>query len=96
MNNQDEITILEPIPEPDENGFWYTIYRITNNADGKIYIGKHKTSDLYDGYMGSGTILREVQAQHGMQNFKKEILHFLQDETQMNAKEAELVNGEFI
>ena len=29
----------------------YTIYQITNNLNGKIYIGKHQTKDLDDGYI---------------------------------------------
>ena len=73
----------------------YTIYKITNLLDGKIYIGKHQTKDLNDGYMGSGKILRRSIAKHGIENFKKEILFQFDNEADMNAKEAELVTEEF-
>ncbi len=33
---------------------YYTIYKITNIINGMIYIGKHQTKDVNDGYMGSG------------------------------------------
>ena len=51
----------------------YTIYKITNTIDGKIYIGKHQTNNLDDGYMGSGKILRRAQDKHGLDKFVKEI-----------------------
>ena len=74
---------------------FYTIYQITNLIDGKIYIGKHQTNDLDDGYMGSGRLLKRAQEKHGLENFKKEILFQLDSEQAMNAKEAELVTEEF-
>lgn len=40
---------------------FYTVYKITNQIDGKIYIGSHKTLDLNDSYMGSGKYLRHAQ-----------------------------------
>jgi hypothetical protein len=74
---------------------FYTIYKVTNKLDGKIYIGKHQTKNLNDGYMGSGKHLRHAIAKYGIENFEKEILFTFDNETEMNAKEAELVTEEF-
>lgn len=73
----------------------YTIYKITNNLNGKTYIGKHQTKNINDGYMGSGKLLRRAQSKYGIENFTKEILHVFDTEEEMNAKEAELVTKEF-
>ena len=74
---------------------FYTIYQITNKETGKIYIGKHQTSNLDDGYMGSGILVKRAQEKHGLEAFTKEILHVFNNEEEMNRKEAELVNEEF-
>jgi len=63
--------------------------------DCKVYIGKHQTKDLNDGYMGSGKQLKRAQVKHGIENFKKEILFQFDNENDMNTKEAELVTKEF-
>ena len=75
---------------------FYTIYKITNKLDGKIYIGKHQTKDLNDGYMGSGKHLKRAIDKYGLENFTKEILFQFDNEIDMNAKEAELVTEEFV
>lgn len=75
---------------------FYTIYKISNLLDGKIYIGSHKTKKLDDKYMGSGKYLKSAQKKYGMDNFKKEILFVFDNPEEMYAKEAELVNGEFL
>lgn len=73
----------------------YTVYKITNKINGKIYIGKHQTNDLNDGYMGSGVLLRRAHVKYGLENFVKEILHVFDTEQEMNTKEKELVTEEF-
>ena len=73
----------------------YTVYKITNKINGKIYIGKHKTKNLCDGYMGSGKRLKDSIKSHGIENFSKEILFNFDNEEEMNFKEAEIVTEEF-
>lgn len=75
---------------------FYTIYKITNKINSKIYIGKHQTKDLDDGYMGSGKLLKSAIEKYGLENFEKEILFIFDNEEEMNAKEAELVCEEFV
>ena len=75
---------------------YYTVYKTTNKLNGKCYIGTHKTSDLSDGYLGSGTFLKRAIKKHGEENFNKEVLFKYDNPDEMFAKEAELVNEDFL
>lgn len=74
---------------------YFTVYKTTNLVNGKIYIGKHVTSDLDDAYLGSGKLLNAAIKKYGKENFKKEILFVFDSEDLMNSKEKELVTSEF-
>lgn len=74
---------------------YYTIYRITNIINNKIYIGKHQTSTLNDNYFGSGKLINAAIKKYGLESFKKEILYIFTTEDEMNEKEKEIVTEEF-
>ena len=69
----------------------YLIYRITNNINGKYYIGQHETKNPYDGYMGSGKIILDAEDKYGLSAFTKTILFDFDNFDDMNDKEKELV-----
>lgn len=74
----------------------YLIYKITNNLNGKIYIGQHKTEDLNDGYMGSGVAIKRAIRRYGLENFSKEILYDVDDWELMDFLEELIVDEEFV
>lgn len=74
----------------------YLIYKITNRLNNKIYVGKHKTENKDDDYFGSGLLLERAVQKHGKENFVKEILFDLPTEDDMNQKEADIVDEEFV
>lgn len=74
---------------------YYIIYKTINNINGKIYIGKHKTKNLNDRYLGSGKLLQLAIKKYGIENFTREIIHVFDTEQEMNLKEREIVTEEF-
>lgn len=73
------------------------LYQVTNKVNGKIYIGVHQSrTDKVDRYLGSGTVIREAIKKYGRENFEKTILETFDTAEAMFAREAEIVNEEFI
>ena len=75
---------------------FYYMYQIENKCNGKIYIGVHSTTDLSDGYMGSGILLKNAILKYGINNFEKTILDFFSTQEEAYKAEAAIVNPEFI
>lgn len=74
----------------------YLIYQVRNKLNGIIYIGQHQTENVDDGYMGSGLRIRRAIEKYGLENFEKTILFECSSKEEMNKKEAEIVNEDFI
>jgi group I intron endonuclease len=75
---------------------FYVIYKITNTINQKIYVGSHRTNNVDDNYMGSGKYLTRAIAKYGIENFTKDILFVFDNADDMYAKEAEIVNEQFL
>lgn len=67
---------------------YYIVYEITDLTNGMKYIGKHKTTNINDGYMGSGRLLKQNQEIKGIENFEKKILHLCKNDKHMAEMEA--------
>jgi len=75
--NCSEWTIKDRLKEkPKVKNYNYYVYIVTNNVNGKKYIGKRRCTCAIseDKYMGSGLILKKAMKKHGKENFTKEII----------------------
>lgn len=60
----------------------YTIYKITNFINDKKYIGQHIfKKECSRQYMGKGLGIREAYKKYGKENFVKEIIEIVEDNT---------------
>lgn len=50
------------------------IYLISNNINGRMYVGQATGQGIRKGYLGSGLIIKKAIKKHGLENFTKEIL----------------------
>jgi len=74
----------------------YTIYKTTNNVNGKIYIGQHKTDNPNDDYLGSGKYLLSAIEKYGRDKFTKEVLYSFESKEEADNMEAEIVDELFV
>ena len=78
-----------------ENNIHY-IYKTTCNITGRWYVGMHSTSNLEDGYMGSGKILRYSIRKHGVGNHSRKILEFFETRELLVEAEKKAITPEMI
>jgi hypothetical protein len=71
-------------------------YKIENKINGNFYYGIHKTSNLNDGYLGSGKRILYAIKKYGKENFNKEILMFFNTYNEALNYESEIVTEELI
>lgn len=82
--------------DPEDSRTYNYVYKIKNNINGMIYIGVHRTDDINDGYMGSGTLMKRAIAKHGVENFSKEIIAMYNTYKEALDYEGKIVTEEFI
>lgn len=70
----------------------YIIYKITNQLNGRYYIGRHATKNINDSYMGSGKGIKNAITKYGVENFTKEIIATTDSTEQLWELEKEIVN----
>jgi group I intron endonuclease len=75
---------------------YHFVYKTTNKKNNKIYVGKHSTDNLNDGYLGSGPTLLRAVNKHGRENFTTEILHFCETEEEAIEIERSIVDEVFV
>lgn len=71
---------------------YHFVYKTTNLVNGKFYVGKHSTTNLDDGYLGSGKVIRDAIKKYGKESFKREILDLFESEEAAYEFEATVVN----
>lgn len=63
------------------------IYLTINNINNKKYIGQHKTTNILDSYLGSGSILLKSIEKYGRENFTRRVLDFAYSKEDLCEKE---------
>lgn len=75
---------------------FYIVYLTKNLLNGKIYVGAHATSNLNDGYIGSGVYLLDAIKSYGRENFSRIVLYTCKNADDMYEVERLLVDENFV
>jgi hypothetical protein len=75
---------------------FHFVYCTENIQSGKIYVGKHSTKNIDDGYLGSGKLLKEAIQSEGFQNFHRHILMMCDSEDHAFEVERFIVDDDFV
>ncbi len=68
------------------------IYRTTCKVNGRQYIGQSRAKGKPEYYLGSGVALTKAIAEHGRDNFTKEILSYHEDQMALDAAEVAAIS----
>ena len=74
----------------------HCLYKITNNKNGKFYVGVHSSADLNDDYLGSGKLITQAIDKYGKESFDKTIMEVFESRNDAFAAEANIVTEEFV
>lgn len=74
----------------------HIIYKVTCLVTGRYYVGMHSTSNLADGYMGSGRIITASIKKHGRNKHVIETLEHCVDRQALILREKELITAELL
>lgn len=88
--------VYKTIHSSNNLAVYHYVYCTENILNGKIYVGKHSTNRLDDGYLGSGSALTKAFSKHGVENFCKRILTFAETAEEALVIEADIVDEEFV
>lgn len=67
------------------------IYLTTNKINGRKYIGRHKSSQFDESYLGSGKVITQAISIFGKENFTCEILSVCESEDELNEEEFRII-----
>lgn len=73
---------------------YFIIYKTTNLLNGRYYIGMHVTTNINDGYLGSGRRIKAEIKKYGRENFSRVVLAELSSKTELAEREASIVTEE--
>ena len=65
----------------------YFIYIITNQINGKQYVGQHVTENEDDLYFGSGLLIRAAIKKYSIENFSKSYIEECFSYEELNLRE---------
>ncbi len=74
----------------------HILYRTTCVVTGRFYVGMHTTTNVYDGYIGSGLRLKRSVAKYGLYNHHYEIICFCASRQELAALEKKIVTKKLL
>lgn len=80
-----------------EQRTYYIIYETKNLINGKLYRGQHRTLNVHDNYLGSGSVFKSAVRKYGKKNFVVTHLCYALSNDDMNWLEKNIfVNSEWV